>query len=509
MTLRTRFFLIVSLVGLAAFGAVLCLAASFQQRLVISQAERQARMLSRQILLTSRWVADHDGLFVIRKSAEENTTIPTGGDVVDKSGRVYVKRNPGMVIWDLSDYSGQEDFCRFRVTSLRPINPNNAPDSFERQGLLDFETGRQEASEIVNGAQGRILRYIIPLKVEKSCLPCHAEHGYQLGNIRGGLSLEVPLEWADKAIAANNVQLLLAGLAAAVLVGLAAFLMVDSLVGRRLGMLAAGLDRSPRTPPSDSLPGGDDEVGALTGKIVAMIERLEKSQAELASIREQLAESEREAAVEQMAENVANEINVSLGQVRNSLKTIREGRGGGEGGDPELEALDREVSRLGQVVRQLRVVRREAPPELGEIEIDRLVRHCFDLLAGHFHGVRLDLDLAVTGSRRLDGRLLEQVLVNVAMSAMQALPRGGELHVRSREESGAVVISVRDNGPGVPPAELDRIAESAGAGDADRGRRVKFALSDLLVKRLGGKLRVESRPGEGSTYTIELPAAGS
>ena len=54
---------------------------------------------------------------------------------------------------------------------------------------------------------------MIPLKVEASCLPCHAEHGYQVGNIRGALSLEVPIAWADQAIERNTRLLLLAGLA--------------------------------------------------------------------------------------------------------------------------------------------------------------------------------------------------------------------------------------------------------------------------------------------------------
>ena len=148
MKLRGGFSLLIGLVVFSTFAGFAWLASSFQHELVLGQAERQARMLSRQILLTRRWVADHDGLFVIKKPGVESSPFLASSDIVDQTGHVYVKRNPAMVTRELFDYAAQVDFCRFRVTSLRPVNPANAPDAFERQGLLDFETGREEALAI-------------------------------------------------------------------------------------------------------------------------------------------------------------------------------------------------------------------------------------------------------------------------------------------------------------------------------------------------------------------------
>ena len=79
------------------------------------------------------------------------------------------------------------------------------------------------------------------MKVEESCLPCHAEHGYQVGNIRGGLSLEVPIAWADQAITRNNRYLLLIGLATFAATALAIFLLMDHLVVKRLAGLAGAM----------------------------------------------------------------------------------------------------------------------------------------------------------------------------------------------------------------------------------------------------------------------------
>lgn len=507
MKLRVKFPLLVGLLVVGALGVTGYRTFSFQHELVIGQAEREARMLSRQILLTRRWVTDHDGLFVTKKPGTGGNPAPANGDVVDQSGQVYVKRDPGMIIWDLSDYAAQADFCRFRVTSLRPVNPANAPDGFERQGLLDFETGKEEVSEIVIGKQGRTLRYMIPLQVEESCLHCHAEHGYQVGNIRGGLSLEVPLGWADEAIAANNRRLLLVGLVTVVLASLAAFLLVNSLVVRRLAGLAEGLERYPQPVPPGRLPRGDDEIGELGQKFVGMGERVARSQVELASTREQLFQNEKQAAIGELAASIAHEVNNPLGSLRDSLKIVGDHEGEREQRLRCLEMLDIGLLRIAHVVQQLQKIGRSVPLEAEEIDIDGLVRNCFELLAFQLRHIRLKLDLAVADPCFLDGGVLKQVLLNIALNAVEAMPGGGELLVTSREAGELVVISVRNSGPGIPPGDLDRIFEpfTATLAAAGVGRGPSLSASYSLVKRLGGQIRVESRPGEGTLFTIELP----
>ncbi len=81
-----------------------------------------------------------------------------------------------------------------KITSLKPINPGNKPDAWERDALLSFEKGRQEAREVktINGEP--FLRLMRPLVTERRCLMCHAYQGYKDGDIRGGISVAVPLK---------------------------------------------------------------------------------------------------------------------------------------------------------------------------------------------------------------------------------------------------------------------------------------------------------------------------
>jgi signal transduction histidine kinase len=507
MKLRSKFAFLLGLVVLSTFGATFYLAASFQEQIVIGQAERQARMLSRQVLLTRRWVADHDGLFVIKKPGVESNPYLASSEIIDQSGQVYVKRNPALVTRELSEYAAQVDFCRFRVTSLRPVNPNNAPDAFERQSLLDFETGREETFEIFRGEKGRTLRYMTPLKVEESCLPCHAEHGYQVGNIRGGLSLEVPIAWADLAIARNNRYLLLVGLATIAITALAIFLLMDHLVVKRLTRLAGAMDNYPQHPldPGD-LPVDPDEIGELSRNFSALGDRLEKSQNELARTREKMFHNEKMAAIGQLAAGIAHEVNNPLGGMRNCVKSLREDPDDREMRERYLELLDKGLMRIGHIVRQLLNFGRETPITPQETDIAALIRACFELLSFHLKNIDLQLDLAINSSYRLDGEVLKQALINIGLNAVQAMPEGGTLKVAGREEPEWLVLTIADNGPGIPPDNLGRIFEPFfTTKEPGAGTGLGLSVSFSLIKRMGGHIEVESRPGEGSTFTIKLP----
>jgi PAS domain S-box-containing protein len=79
------------------------------------------------------------------------------------------------------------------ITSLRPLDPQNAPDPWEKEALTAFELGQSEVHSIQTIAGERYLRLMRPLVTEQSCLKCHAEHGYKVGDIRGGISISVPM----------------------------------------------------------------------------------------------------------------------------------------------------------------------------------------------------------------------------------------------------------------------------------------------------------------------------
>jgi len=125
----------------------------------------------------------------------------------------------------------------------------------------------------------------------------------------------------------------------------------------------------------------------------------------------------------------------------------------------------------------------------------------------------LTLDLPEDLPRVLADRdRLAQVLINLLDNAVKFTPEGGRIEIRARSGPGKIMVSVEDNGVGIPPQDLGRIFERFYRVERSRDRRVGgtglgLAIAKHLVQAMGGTIEVESRPGSGTTFHVSLPAA--
>jgi signal transduction histidine kinase len=113
-------------------------------------------------------------------------------------------------------------------------------------------------------------------------------------------------------------------------------------------------------------------------------------------------------------------------------------------------------------------------------------------------------------SIRCDENKLRQVLVNLVDNAVKYSPDGGRVELRVRSSNGSCLIEVADEGLGIPPDEYDRIFEKFYRLDPQQtqgvgGSGLGLYICRELVERMDGSLRVESEPGKGSRFTVELP----
>jgi diguanylate cyclase (GGDEF)-like protein len=106
---------------------------------------------------------------------------------------------------EISEYAKMDGDFTYHLTSLRPLNPDNAPDDFEKNALQLFETGIWESSVLEISNRKTIFRYMAPLLVEKGCLDCHAKQGYSIGEVRGGISVSFDISEIKKDMAINKI----------------------------------------------------------------------------------------------------------------------------------------------------------------------------------------------------------------------------------------------------------------------------------------------------------------
>lgn len=142
------------------------------------------------------WVASHGGIYVAANDTIQPNPylihIPER-DVTSPSGRLLTLMNPAFMIRTFNEYSPTVTDITGHITSLNPLRPANGPDKWEEQALQSFEEGAMEKIEFVDINHQPFLRLMRPLLVAKDCLKCHASQGYAEGDIRGGVSINVPL----------------------------------------------------------------------------------------------------------------------------------------------------------------------------------------------------------------------------------------------------------------------------------------------------------------------------
>ena len=510
MKLRIKFIIANGGILLLSYGLLFLYTSNKQHDLIYGQARQQARMLHRQVILTRKWVADHHGLFLIRTTDVQPNPFLDDPIIHTLDGKVYVKRNPAMVTRELSEYAFRDGWCTFRVTSLKPINPANAPDDFERAALKKFETeNSKEIIAIEEAPGGRILRYIAPLTIENSCMNCHAKHGYKIGDIRGGLSIVIPIDWADKMIAENNYSIVLYSLLSIIAVSTMLFWLFSTLVSRPLAHLTATMDKYPDHPvPKPEHSRVKDEIDTICDTYYDLCRRLDESQKTLDMAKKQAFQNEKMAALGLLTSGIAHEVNNPLGGLLNCVKALQQ-----EPDNPQLiqrylPLLDKGLKSIEHTMRQLLNFGRNTPLDLKKIDVDQVIRECFDLLSYRMDNIELQLDLHLSGHYCIDVESLQQTIVNIGLNAIQAMGNdGGTILVQSRIINESLVIRIDDTGPGIPPEILDKIFDPFfTTKDVGIGTGLGLAVSYAQVEKMGGTLIAGSKAGQGASFTITLPA---
>ncbi len=171
----------------------------------------RARSLFQQIVLTRKWNANYGGVFVFKGPGVESNPWLVNPDIQTTDGRTLTKRNPALMTREISEIAAMEANFRFRITSLKPINPGNVPDSFELQALNLFETGKTETWSTLKENGESIFHYMGALRTDAACLQCHAFQGYKEGDIRGGISVSFSIDTISRAQLINNIVLMITG----------------------------------------------------------------------------------------------------------------------------------------------------------------------------------------------------------------------------------------------------------------------------------------------------------
>ncbi len=175
----------------------------------LETARIEARTVFRNDVTYRRWNAIHGGVYApVTPETPPNKYLKIKNrEIKTPDGILLTKINPAYMTRQVHELAGQTYGHKGHITSLNPLRPQNAPDAWETGALKRFEKGETEVSSLEIIDKINHLRFMRPLITEKSCLNCHAEQGYKLGEIRGGISVSIPMA-AHTAVEKANVMIL-------------------------------------------------------------------------------------------------------------------------------------------------------------------------------------------------------------------------------------------------------------------------------------------------------------
>jgi len=250
-------------------------------------------------------------------------------------------------------------------------------------------------------------------------------------------------------------------------------------------------------------------IDAVAKEVALIVERKEAAE-EKSTLQHQLAHADRLATIGQLAAGVAHEINEPLGSILGFAELIKDSPGLSEQVCQDVEKVITSSLYAREVIRKLMVFARQMPPQKTEVNLNQVVDDALYFLEARCAkaGIEVVQELGSTIPEvTADPAQIKQVLVNLVVNAIHAMPDGGVLTVATRAGEDAAVLVVGDTGVGMHPETQEKIfLPFFTTKDVHEGTGLGLAVVHGIVTAHGGSIEVRSEPGEGARFEICLPA---
>jgi len=373
------------------------------------------------------------------------------------------------------------------ITSLNPINPDNAPDKWETLALKKFEKGIKEVSEVVKIKGERYMRLMRPLIIEKPCLKCHAVHGYKEGDIRGGISVLVPIRhyW-----------------------GMMRKFAIPLIITRFLIWVI-----------------GIFGITFALHKISKHLYQYIKIEEEKKRLEKQLIQAQRMEAIGRLAGGIAHDFNNLLAAIQGHAELAMVLSSDKDSLTfKNINQIQRACIKATNLIRQLLLFSRKQPMHFAPVNLNKIIAGLLKIVKrviGENVIIETELPPDIMYINADEGNM-EQVIMNLVVNAKDAMPEGGTIVIRTKNvtlDDNAckyrpeaypgefVCLEISDTGMGMDRDTLEHIFEPFfTTKEIGKGTGLGLSVVYGIVKEHKGWIEVQSEIGKGSIFKIYFPA---
>jgi signal transduction histidine kinase len=291
-------------------------------------------------------------------------------------------------------------------------------------------------------------------------------------------------------------------------------LMADIIVsGERRGRVkVVYLEERPELDEGPFLKEERNLIDTIAREVAMIITRRQAEQDKL-KLQEQLRHAERLATIGQLAAGVAHELNEPLGNILGFAQLARKCPGLPKQVEQDIEKISTASLNAREVVKKLLIFARQMPPKKTKVNLNQLVEEGLSFFESRCakEGIELACSLSPDLPEvAVDPAQLNQVLVNLIVNALQAMPKGGRLIIRTLTDKDHILLIVEDTGIGMSEEVMKQIfTPFFTTKDVGQGTGLGLPVVHGIVTSHGGSIQVESKVNQGTRFEIQLPVTES
>jgi len=481
------------LILIIIWTAVIALSFVWNRHVIVKNnqelALKKSQSFFNQILITRYWNSSHGGVYVpVTEETQPNPYLDDSlRDLTATNGMKLTKINPAYMTRQIAEINQIKDDIKFHITSLKPIRPANEADPWEKVALQLFEDGETEIFERVRNQNEEEFRYMAPLKVEESCLACHAHQGYKLGETRGGISISFP----SKIYTASQNKAI-------------TYMFFIHLMAYSLGL------------------SGMFAYNKMSTKLYSIIAeknaRLEKDRILLKESNKALTQTiaEKDKFFSIVAHDLKSPFYGLVGLSDVLVEKINEKdfkdteKFAGFISDSAKKTFDLTVNLLDWA--QAQTGGMAFNPEL--LNIGLLIKEAVEVFKSNANQKQISLKTNIPEKVLVnaDKAMINAAVRNLISNAVKFTKKGGEIFVSVETKGNEVFVSVQDNGIGMSESmqkdlfQIDKEISRPGTENEPSTGLGLFLVKEFVEKN-GGTIMVKSKEGHGSKFSFNLPEA--
>ncbi len=297
---------------------------------------------------------------------------------------------------------------------------------------------------------------------------------------------------------------ILSFLVVAIVIGIVNMLLLDMIVLSRLYLLSNSVDNIGliKDLSLKKLLPGEDEIASLACTIDSMLARVDASS-------EQIRHADRLATIGKFASGIAHELNEPLGNILGFAQLAKQCPSLPEQTVSDLEKIEKSSLYAREIVKKLLLFARQVPSNKVTLNINNIIKDSLYFFEGKCEqsGIEVVINLSESlPSVTADPSQMTQVLINLVTNAIQAMPGGGRLEIKTCSAENCISLTVEDTGEGMNEETKKNIFNPFfTTKDVNQGTGLGLAVVHGIVSSHGGSINIDSKEGKGTRFEIRIP----